>query len=223
MPALLPYPAVALTCNASPLLDTLMPLAASYRMPVCWSGDDIPAVLAPQHEIAWQLSAAASAEELAGAKAAVVRRGHLLHVVALSESMAPGLGEQLLKAGVTAVCTSHAGRQPRRLRYGLWEFPVGLKLSLQVGAIRAWRQRRTLRRVLDSVAEQGGLLRIEISATPHASPADARRRFEPFLKLLCRERDLGRIRVEPISVLARQLSHRPRPAAARSILRTQAA
>lgn len=228
MPALLPHPAVTLTVNAPELLAALAPLASSYRMPVCWvvsqNNERVAAdMISSPHELAWGLPSVASEAESNGLLAGLPLCKSLPGVVAVSEAVSTAAAERFLKAGVTAVCSEHTGRQPRRLRYGLWEFPAGATLTLGSGAMQAWRQRRALGRALNEVAEQGGLLRVAMTAAPLAAPRQVARHFEQALRMLCRERDLGRIRVEPLSALARQLSHRPRPEAARSILRTQAA
>lgn len=228
MPALLPHPAVALTVNAPELLAALAPLASSYRMPVCWVVSQnkerlVAETLSSPHELAWRLPNVASEAESNGLLAEIRTGKKLPGVVAVSEAVSTATAERFFKAGVTAVCSEHTGRQPRRLRYGLWEFPAGVALTLGSGGIQAWRQRRALGRALSELAEQGGVLRVAMTVAPSAAPRQAARRFEQALRIVCRERDLGRVRVEPLSTLARHLSHRPRPAAARSILRNQAA
>ncbi len=227
MPALLPHPALALTVRAPEFQEGLAVLAASYRMPVCWVVEQASPRwahdLASLHEIGWQLPAAMDGEALTIAKAQAAQINRALCVAAVSRPMSPALGEGLLKAGVLAVCSSHVGQQPRRIRFGLWEFPAALALSLDAGRVSAWRQRRALVRLVQRLAQQGGVLRVVVTAEGRASAALIRRRFEQTLKVLCRARDLGHIRVEPISDLARQLSHRPRPTAAQSILRSHAA
>lgn len=228
MPALLPQPTVALSLSTPTLFRQLLPLAASYRMPAAWEAD-LDQIAASedwstQQEIAWRLpSGAAALADLAAAASRAQRLGLALRTVACTGPLTTALGDALLKAGVSAVCTQENDRAPRRIRFGLWEFPAGVRVALDAGAWRSWRQRRALSAALVRLAAQGGLMRVECTAAADADGDAVRRRFERVLRLLCRRRDLGHVCVTPLSTVAAQLSHRPRAAAAQSILRVYAA
>ena len=131
-----------------------------------------------------------------------------------------------VKQGITAVCTIPKAatktphiRQPKTLRYGLWEIGVSARLPLATG----WFAGRKLMRAIEKTGREGGQFHLLLDAPAICQQGTAAEKsVERLIQTLGRLRDRGLLVAESMAAAAARLSDLPVATPQRSILRLAA-
>ena len=220
------------------LLDTLkLPATLAVADPAVTSRIEHLSSSSMQHEIAilgdasWlgrEIPPSHFARELARRIEGGSAAGHAVSTLVVNS---PALDHAGLAArhGITAVrhvrtdnSSSNRGLRSRALQFGLWSFPVTIRLP---GGSRWWPGgggARSARARIDQTIDQAGLAQLVIDAPRMAAKSASFRVLERVLRHVERRRNSGLLEVLTIRAMAARLSSQRQGQPSRSILQPAA-